>query len=234
MVTESSITALYNRLSEEGLLKRLGFLEPLEHTLTVDRCRRYWKPKRVKVALIAESHVLTSRKNFNREIDLSRFGIGKRYPTKRVNFVYCLGQESDKAQFWKILSASIGDFDFSRLLMTMTRFDDRMRHKIAILEKMRKRGIWLMDASAFALYPKDRGSSSARRQIITRCWDSLISPQIRKDRPKRVLFVGKGVFDLLGNRVSPDIKKNWIYQPQAHLKGGYGPQLRKCYRFCSG
>lgn len=227
------IARLYNRLKEEGLLRKIGFEEPLKHLITVDKCRRYWKPPNVKTMLLAESHVLIDEENYSQEKDFTRFGVGDDYPKNRVNFVYCLGQESGKVQFWKILSASVGDFDFSKLLKSRNKRDDRIRHKIEILGKMRRKGIWLVDASIFALYPK-KNTARTRREVIVECWESYVGPIIEEENPERILVIGKEVWNSLRDRIPRNMQKDWIYQPQAQLKGGYRPQLEKCYKFCRG
>src|SRR5271165_3257214 len=111
---------MYKELKGKGYLKRIGFEEPLEHVVTVNRYRNYWKPEKVNIILLAESHVRIEEANFRFESDFSKFGLDANYPKNRVNYVYCLGQDREKSQFWKILSASVGNLDFSRFLKSST------------------------------------------------------------------------------------------------------------------
>ena len=147
-IMEEEINNLYNKIKEKDLMSQLGFIEPLEHIITVDNIRRYWKPDKVKIILLAESHIKTDQNIFEHEKDLTIFdGVDSTYPKNVVNFVYCLGQDVGKIQFWKILSASVGKFDFSKLKLNNFSFEERTRHRIEIIREMQKRGIWLVDGA---------------------------------------------------------------------------------------
>lgn len=226
---------LYHVVKTRKLLEKIGFEEPLEHIITVDNIRKYWKPDKTKVILLAESHIKTEQEIFKREKDLTRFdGINGSYPRNVVDFVYCLGQDTGKIQFWKILSAAVGQFDFSKLRLKNVSFDERTKHRIEILIEMKKRGIWLVDASIFALYPK-KGSNNIknREKIMIECWEKYIGNVVVNESPKKVLFIGKEVWNALEPKLPKNISRDWIYQPQAHIVGGYHSQLKKCFNFCN-
>ena len=57
---------------------------------------------------------------------------------------------------------------------------------------MRKRGIWLLDASIVGIYGavKDR---KVKETIISTCWDSYIKNEIVESKPKHIVVIGKGV-----------------------------------------
>ncbi|MDA4120061.1 MAG: hypothetical protein OK436_05695, partial [Thaumarchaeota archaeon] len=69
-------------------------IDSLEVAEEVDSYREYWKPKgRVRIVLLAESHVRTEADRFDHLLDrekLSSLGL-EGYPTNVVRFVYCLG-----------------------------------------------------------------------------------------------------------------------------------------------
>ena len=63
--------------------------EPLESVRLVETYRRYLKPERVRVLLLAESHVSTSDED--RRIAIPPVDDLPGYPTQYARFVYCLG-----------------------------------------------------------------------------------------------------------------------------------------------
>src|SRR3989442_3457557 len=122
----------------------------------VERYRQLWKPDKVRVILLAESHVRTSQEDFAHQWSYPR--PNPAYGGNFVRFVYCLANgerdlvpmASNKGtwQFWKILFSCInkvsGNGEFSPILKgTSQDFDLRMRNKIQLLQDLREDGIWL-------------------------------------------------------------------------------------------
>src|SRR5689334_21098888 len=67
-------------------------LEPEGVGFAVERHRWAWKPKTVRVLLIAESHVFTSEDDFRLRITSHRLPVGARHtPADYVRLIYCLG-----------------------------------------------------------------------------------------------------------------------------------------------
>ena len=64
-------------------------IEPLESIRLVETYRRYWRPEKVRVVLLAESHVFTT--DADREIALPPIEELPGYPEQYAKFVYCLG-----------------------------------------------------------------------------------------------------------------------------------------------
>lgn len=62
--------------------------EPFESVSLVEEYRQYWKPDKVSVVLLAESHVFTSDED--RTILLSQLADLPEYPTRYAKFVYCI------------------------------------------------------------------------------------------------------------------------------------------------
>ena len=78
------------------LLPKPNLIDSLNVVKTVEEYRQFWKPKTVKVILLAESHVFTTQDEYN--LKLNEYWIQKLlgsesmdYPRNFVRFVYCLG-----------------------------------------------------------------------------------------------------------------------------------------------
>ena len=147
-------------------------IESFEIIKTVHDYRLFWKPKRIKTVLLAESHVYTSNSDYGSYLNTSYLKL-PRYPNKYVRFVYCLGNGENEVlnlnipkntgtpEFWKIFYSCCNKInsreDFKSILKSKTEFDIRMKNKIKLLNSLKDRGIWLLDASIIALYiPKNR------------------------------------------------------------------------------
>ena len=157
-------------------------------------------------------------------------------PSEFVRLVYCLGYgERDLTQggaaknigtpqFWKILAACVADLDGGSLLRRgEPDWMRRVARKIALLEKLKRRGVWLLDASPVALYWGSRKKPAAKvlRSALVAGWEAYSREMVRELSPRAVVFIGKTVFDVLGERVRevlPDATTvDWMYQPQAQL-----------------
>jgi hypothetical protein len=226
----------------------------------VERYRQFWKPPQANVILLAESHVYTTDEELSSECNsftLNNFI--KNYPTHYVRFVYCLGYGEPKilnkelesnrgrtSQFWKIFSASISkndiDLGFQRILTGKTLLHQRLRNKVAILQEMRNKGIWLIDASIVGIYGAVK-DTKIKDVIISTCWDSYIKNEILESKPKHIIVVGKGVERTLKRSLGL-LKANLgttysaLPQPQGN-RGSSEEQLetykeyqRICSKFC--
>ena len=142
-------------------------IESFEIVNTVHDYRLFWKPKKVKTVLLAESHVYTSNSDYGSYLNPSYLKL-PRYPNKYVRFVYCLGhgenailnlnipKNSGTPEFWKIFYSCCNKInsreDFKSILKSKTEFDIRIKNKIKLLNSLKDRGVWLLDASILALY----------------------------------------------------------------------------------
>ncbi len=130
-------------------------LDTFEIVKEVERYREFWRPPKVRVVLLAESHVNTSHEDF---VHYWSYGADPEYQGNFVRFVYCLANgesnlvniPSNKGmwQFWKILFSCLnevsGNADFAPILKGSTSdFDRRMQNKIRLLLKLQEAGIWL-------------------------------------------------------------------------------------------
>jgi hypothetical protein len=195
--------------------------------------REYWRPEKVRVLLLAESHVMTRDAELASGLSLAAFGHPEA-PPEFVRLVYCLGygepglrsvkvaHDSGTPQFWKLLAACLGDPRNARVLKNVEPdFERRVRARLALLEALRLRGVWLLDASPIALYVKGGGKPKHLPEVLRTAWEEYACAAVREVAPDAVMVIGKMVHSALGERVQaavgPDVPVDWLYQPQAHV-----------------
>jgi hypothetical protein len=92
--------------------------------------------------------------------------------------VYCLGygenelliepikNNSGTSQFRKIFFSCCNkvssSFDFKPILKKETKFNDRLKNKVKLLERLKRDGIWLVDTSIVGLYSKSKRLSKKK------------------------------------------------------------------------
>lgn len=235
----------------DGLKELIGqSIEPFAIVQTVDEYRMYWKPEKVRIILLAESHVHTTREEFLSELDCTVLNLPG-YPKNFIRFVYCLGYGENSVLckaisknpgslgFWKIFFSTCNHVttldDFSPLMKTRS-FHDTVPNKIGLVHEMKKRGIWLVDASIIGINGEHRPSPGNYRKILLHCWDYHIKEMIAGSAPEQVIIIGKGVGHVLGNRVSQVIGRQpvIISQPNGHIsREERFEDFRQLYRICS-
>jgi hypothetical protein len=163
----------------------------------VEAFREYWRPYKPCVVLLAESHVATRKEDFKLKLDrkiLRRLGLGD-YPSHFVRFVYCLGagergllpagaggENRSKWQFWRILWSCENDpstqhFDFTR--KATPDFDTRVAKKVR-LKALRRRGIWLLDASIIGINGQE---PNVKREVTSVSWERYVGPRCGRSIP---------------------------------------------------
>jgi hypothetical protein len=197
--------------------------------------RNFWRPERVKVVLLAESHVYTRPEELARTISLPASApVG--LPRGFVRLVYCLGygenrllnraiespQNTGTPQFWKVFYSCANPIacngDFAPILGS-TPPEERVANKISLLKTLRERGVWLLDTSLAALYlpgrPKtDPGIMQSCLQIG---WDCHVRSVVEAADPSHIVCIGKGVAGALGKRLA-DIGRSVTVVPQPNAR----------------
>lgn len=194
------------------------FIEPFEAWEAADQHRMFWKPEKVKVLLLAESHVFTTFDETKRTValpsnrtsgELSRF----------VRLVYCLGYGEEQLlntpiqtpcnagawPFWKIFWSCLhrvaSHADFAPILRGETSdFAIRMKNKIELLQAMKSQGVWLLDASLAALYRPGGRVPIDNQACFNESWP-YIEKLIMNIKPRHIVVVGKGVERVLRDRL---------------------------------
>ena len=89
--------------------------------------------------------------------------------------------------------------------------------KTALLKHIKKKGIWLLDASvhACAIGKRERLPHKVVKQIIPVSWNKYVKPIIEDASidEEFVWIIGKQVHDILTGKYIQG--SNWIYQPNA-------------------
>jgi len=222
--------------------------ECLDAAVEVERLRLAYRPERVRVVVLAESHVWTSRGEIRSRV-LQPNGIETRF----ARFVYCLGYGEPQLvepavapnrgtyQFWRLFHDTVHGPSIPHAGVMKAGEGDsqkRVQNKLDLLEKMRNDGIWLVDASVSALYPK--GALAASRDflaVLRACWESHIGEVVCRCAPSAVLIVGKGVEAAVGNVVRKDlghgVEVAVINQPNARMSAeAIANDRRDCFALC--
>jgi len=218
--------------------------ESLESVQLVETYRRFLKPNKVRVILLAESHVFTH--DADRKVSIPPIPDLPGYPEQYARFVYCLGygekdltrstihpKRDGTPQFWKIFFSCCNPVtsseDFHPIL-GQTPAKQRLENKINILKRLQEQGIWLVDASIVALY-KDSKKIPNMFTALEESWRSYTRDIVISAHPEHVICVGKGV----ANVVEADLKKHFsgrytvISQPNAFLSSEEHMENYKTY-----
>lgn len=223
----------------------------------VEEYRQFWKPKRLNVLLLAESHVYTRDEEYALECnkDFQDYFI-KNYPTHFVRFVYCLCSGEPEMfsvkfkhkrhiQFWKIFCSCVANsslnLGFEQIRKRETTLNQRLRNKVRILQEMHDRGIWLLDASIVGIYGAIK-DHQIKQSVIRTCWKNHIQSTIAgfDPYPKAIVVIGKGVANSLNGYLdklcdSMGTKCTVLPQPQGN-RGSSEEQMetyRQYQRICS-
>jgi hypothetical protein len=212
----------------------------IESIRVVERCeehRQYWRPKDTRVVLLAESHVYTPEVELDRAIQISEH-LPSDTPRGFVRLVYSLGYGEDGSldkpmggsrnsgtpQFWKILLSCVKpcaqQHDFTMMKKAHTKTAERIAAKVKILQDLRARGVWLVNACIAALYfpgGKKPPQSLIGRALVS-SWQGYTRSVIEEAAPKAILCIGLGVAHALKDRLD-DFGTPWaeLPQPNAHL-----------------
>ncbi|MEJ7577654.1 MAG: hypothetical protein WKF74_11690 [Pyrinomonadaceae bacterium] len=211
--------------------------EPIEVLQCAEEHRAYWRPERVRVVLLAESHVYTETSELDRRVVLPSF-MGIDVPRGFVRLVYCLGYgenslldlpifipaNSGTPQFWKIFYSCVNrvhaNEDFAPIQVSRTPFPERIWNKLALLQHLKEAGVWLVDASLAALYiPKcPKPSPMLVEAALRMSWDAYVGQIVRNASPSCIVCIGKGVARSLGNRLFElGVPVTIVPQPNARL-----------------
>ena len=238
-----ALEATYNEIKD--IFENIESFSSIE---LVEKYRKFWKPKDVKVILLAESHVFTTLEEM--EIKLPYIDALEDYPKQYSKFVYCLAygeknltknslhpKRDGTPQFWKIFYSCVNDIKSNKCfhpIQSSTHFDERIKNKIAILNRMKDLGIWLVDTSIVALY--DNGKKPKNMSdIITKSWEGYTRNIILDAKPNRIIVIGKGVAQTIEKSlIQNNLNYTVIAQPNAHLSSNeHLKNFQSYYKLCN-
>jgi hypothetical protein len=206
--------------------------EERESVHLVETYRRFLRPQRVRVVLLAESHVFTSAED--RKIPIPAIPELPGYPTQYARFVYCLGygektltghsshpKRDGTPQFWKIFFSCAHSIssaaDFNPIL-GKTAPQERLQNKIKLLLDLKANGIWLVDTSIVALYRE--GKKEPNMFLALReSWRTYTRNVVVSSDPEHVICIGQGVAGVVADDLRQSFagKFTTITQPNAYL-----------------
>jgi len=139
------------------------------------------------------------------------------------NFCVCLNQNVN--------------LEVKKILLSQTQdFYQRIRNKISILEQLKKKGIWLVDASIVALYnDTKKPDPEMMKKIIKISWRHQVSKIIQDVNPDKIIVIGKGVHKILDRELKQtNIPIHVQSQPQGiRTKVGIIESFEKYYKLCN-
>lgn len=210
-----------------------GGAEALRVVQTAEEHRNFWRPSKVQVLLLGESHVHTKTDECAPMPGAARFG-PEGVPNNFVRLVYCLGYgEPDYAgtslqsnsgtwQYWRIFSSCVFPHhspEFTRVQKRCSpSVEERIKAKASLLKRLKEAGVWLLDTSILALYNPGGGKPipAVREKILRACWDQYVGHVVSAARPGKIVVIGQGVARALAGRLDDVSKGNHeiISQPQ--------------------
>ena len=226
-------------------------IEPYESVELVERYRRYWKPDKIRIILLAESHVFTTEAD--RSISVSHIDNLPGYPTEYAKFVYCLAygekgltgnvlhKRDGTPQFWKIFYSCnnrVTDKKDFKPILSITKYGQRLSNKVELLLSLKEKGIWLIDSSIVALYNNgEKPPSKIMLSAIRKSWECYTADVIKEADPDHVICIGKGVAGVLEGDLREIMGSRYkvIEQPNAHLSSeGHMANFREYGNICCG
>ncbi len=142
--------------------------------------------------------------------------------------------------YWKIFVSCVNqnfNSEFGKILISKTPyFNQRLHNKISLLEKLKEKGIWLVDASIVALYNNNiKPSPKIMTGVLRISWEQHVSKVIHETKPDKIIVIGKGV----SKDLEDELKKTNIHvyvqpQPNAFLsKKEIGKTHERYYELCN-
>jgi hypothetical protein len=130
-----------------------------------------------------------------------------------ARFVYCLGygepqlvspritQNGGTPQYWRLFHDTVRDPQL--MVVGVLDWRQRVKNKVALLMKMQRAGIWLIDASVTALYRQGVRlvTGADYRAVPKACWECYIGQVLCGCTPSAVLIVGRGVGSVIEDAV---------------------------------
>ncbi len=216
------------------LAGRLPLAEPPEAALAAEAWRQAWRPKRVRLLLLAESHMATSAEELDSPLRLPP-GLAWPVPAGFVRHVYCpaYGEpalvphlpagNAGTPQYWRLLAALEGGAAPTRAALPA--LGARLAAKAALLHRLRARGIWLTDASLVAVAGPGgaRTGATLHAAAIAESWRLHHGAALPALDPAQVVVIGRAVAGVLQAALDLAFPGRWQAVPQPMGARGAAP-----------
>jgi len=191
--------------------------------------RNYWRPEKINVLLIAESHVHEMDGDDQTEVvSLEEYGL-QGHPEVFCRLIHCLGYgEQDLLtsevtsngggtwQFWDIFGAiaccDIDHPDSKQPRKGKSDLAERVRWKVKTLEALKNRGIWLIDACPYGVYEPGGSRREIPNDEFRRLFLEEVLSEIDTGNLRSSWIIGKTVHDKIAD-LAP-LLKGYVVQPQ--------------------
>lgn len=212
----------------QGLNRRLGVPpESATYLAAVEDWRDAWRPQRVRVLLVAESHVAEHAGDDGVRVVCDRPDL----PSDYCRLVYCLGYGDSTVCRPRAPASNRGTPQYWRIFATLAAGEPTpaahgVRAKLAVLEKLREAGVWLVDASVAGIYEPGGTRRFPQREyssLVRESYERFVAPKLAGEEPEIVSVIGKGVYQALEGLPFME-RARFMYQPNAW--GQFGTQHR--------
>lgn len=197
-------------------------LEPPEVAIAVEAWRQAWRPERLRLLLLAESHMAGTAAELAAPL-LPAPG----WPMRAgfVRHLYCpaygepslapgVARNAGTPQYWGLLAGAEGSTAPTRAAYPAA--EARLAAKLALLERLRRRGVWLTDASLVAVAGPGgaRVSPAAYGAALRESWrlhHGVVLPDLD---PAGVVVIGLAVAKVLRAELDAAFPGRWQAVPQ--------------------
>lgn len=208
-----------------SLAARLPMAEPPEAAAAVEAWRLSWRPARLRLLLLAESHMATGAAELACAVRLPG-GLDWPVPAGFVRHVYCpaYGEpalvpdlpagNAGTPQYWRLLAAAEGGPAPGR--GALPDLAARLAAKAALLHRLRARGIWLTDASLVAVAGPGgaRAGARAHAAAVLESWRLYQGEFLAGLAPAHVVVIGRAVAAVLRGALDAAFPGRWSAVPQ--------------------
>ena len=231
-----------------ALAARLPLAEPPDAALAAEECRQAWRPERLRVLLLAESHIATSAADLACRVTLPP-GLDWPGPRRFVRHIYCAGYGEPELveaplgpglrprggtpQFWRLMAAAEGADcpAWPAVARHGTEAGPRLAAKAALLHRLRARGVWLTDASLVALAVpalRRHGGGALDALALQESWRLYHGALLPALAPAHVAVVGLGVARALGAELDRAFPGRWsaLRQPNGARSPRHAHEMR--------
>lgn len=221
------------------LAARLPLAEPPAAALAAEAWREAFRPARLRLLLLAESHMATSAAELACPLRLPP-GLDWPVPAGFVRHVYCPAygeralvpdlpvHNAGTPQYWQLLAAADGGAAPTRA--AVPDLGARLAVRAALLHRLRARGIWLTDAALVAVAGPGGARAGARlhAEAVRESWRLHHAARLPGFDPAHVLVIGLAVARVLRPALDAAFPGRWRAVPQpmgAARRPGQGAAL---------
>jgi len=225
-----------------------GRAESATYLASVAAWRNAWRPEKVRVLLVAESHVAEEDGDVRVSVEPPTWA-HRHLPTSFCRLVYCLGYGEPRLctpepvanatatwQFWDLFGAIAG----GRQPMQPRKGsspdahadEHRLQWKLDVLSWLQRHGVWLVDACVAGIYlpgGERLASGSKYNKMVLESFVQFVLPSVSGEPLEQVWVIGSAVkkalapvkeaLPLMGIRVTGEINQPGDFERDRYLSG---------------